>query len=112
MILWNFAFRLGLLGFVVVALNLLVLGISVVGADVSRVHETSEFWKSVRVAGFATYLAAGLALIVPCFISLNRSKDALSSFERISWTLFILFFWFVAPYIYYYFGLYRSNQSE
>jgi hypothetical protein len=109
MFLWNYLFRLGLLGLIVVSLSLLVVGVSVLGTDVSQVHETSEFWKFVRVAGFGTYLAVGLVLIVPCFISLNKSKDLLSSFQRTCWTLFILIFWFITPYIYFYFRLYRRK---
>ncbi len=110
MISWNNVFRLGLMGMLAVFLfSLLAIGTFAAGVTDTPVSEGGAFSKVARVAGFGVYLVVGLALVVPSLANLSKSKDTIGSAPRIMWTLFVLLFWFVGPYIYY--ALYCRKQT-
>jgi hypothetical protein len=87
-----------------------MIGAFTAGVTGTPVSEGGEFSKLARATGFAVYLVVGLVLIVPSLINLRKSRNTIGSSARIMWTLFVLVFPFVGPYIYY--ALYCRNQTE
>lgn len=100
---WGRVFLFGLLGLaVVVVISLLAVGNYSMGFDTGMLSEGGRFSKSVGVVAFWAFILSGLSLLIPVVHHLIHSNGITSSASRIAWTVSLVLFPFIVPYLYFF----------
>jgi hypothetical protein len=100
---WGRVFLFGVFGLVVVVvMSLLAVGNYSMGFDTGMLSEGGRFSKSVRVVAFWAFILAGLSLLIPVVHHLIHSNGTTSSSSRIAWTVGLVLFPFIVPYLYFF----------